>query len=57
MVYSAKINNTLFALKKIKMEHTKNGFPITSIREILILRKLSDHPNIVQLVDLVRSKS
>lgn len=55
MVYQAKIGDTMYALKKIKMETQKNGFPITSIREIMVLRKL-DHPNIVQLVDIVRSK-
>lgn len=56
MVYSAKIGDTLYALKKIKMETQKSGFPITSIREIMVLRKLCDHANIVQLVDIVRSK-
>lgn len=38
------------------MEDNKNGFPITSIREIMVLRKLKDHPNIIKLVDIVRSK-
>ena len=56
MVYSTKIGDTLYALKKIKMETQKSGFPITSIREIMVLRKLCDHANIVQLVDIVRSK-
>lgn len=56
MVYQAKIGDTLYALKKIKMETQQNGFPITSIREIMVLRKLVDHPNIIQLVDIARSK-
>ena len=41
-------------------EKNNHGFPITSIREIKVLKKLyalQRHPNIVQLVDIVRSKS
>lgn len=34
------------ALKKLKMEKEKEGFPITSLREINTLLK-SQHPNIV----------
>lgn len=57
-VYRAKIGDEIFALKKIKVEEKNNhGFPITSIREIKVLKKLERHPNIVQLVDIVRSKS
>jgi len=55
-VYKAKIGDKLFALKKIKMEHSKEGFPITSIREIKVLNKLHSHPNIVHLEEIVRSK-
>lgn len=55
-VYQAKINDKMYALKKIKMEDQKNGFPVTSVREIMVLRKLHNHPNIIQLVDIVRSK-
>merc|ERR1712154_724056 len=36
------------------LNETKNGFPITSIREIKILQNL-DHPNIVRLREVVRS--
>lgn len=46
-VYQAKIGDTIYALKKIKMESQTNGFPITSIREIMVLRQLRNHPNIV----------
>ena len=57
-VYRAKIGDKLYALKKIKVEAlTDDGFPITSIREIKVLKKLEEHPNIVQLVDIVRSKN
>ena len=56
-VYKAKIGDNLFALKKIKVDNPEKGFPITSIREIKVLKKLADHPNIVKLVDIVRSKS
>ena len=48
-VYRAKIGDKLYALKKIKVEtNPDGGFPITSIREIKMLKKL-DHPNIVKL--------
>ena len=56
-VYKAKIGDNLFALKKIKVDNPERGFPITSIREIKVLKKLAGHPNIVELVDIVRSKS
>ena len=56
-VYQAKIGDKIYALKKIKVVDTEFGFPITSFREIKMLKKLEAHPNIVQLVDIVRSKS
>ena len=43
----------LVALKKIRKEK-KEGFPITAIREIKILKRV-DHPNIVKLLDVVSS--
>ena len=36
----------IVALKKLKMEREKEGFPITSLREINTLLK-AQHPNIV----------
>lgn len=40
------------ALKLLKLDpHIMEGFPITSLREILILKQL-DHPNIVKLEDV-----
>ncbi|KRX94480.1 Cyclin-dependent kinase 12, partial [Trichinella pseudospiralis] len=47
-VYKAKHRglNDLVALKKVRLDNEKEGFPITAIREIKILRQLN-HPNIV----------
>lgn len=58
-VYRAKIGEKLFALKKIKVDDAKmeRGFPITSIREIKVLKLLKGHPNMVKLTEIVRSKS
>ncbi len=52
-VYRArdKKNNDIVALKQVKVVPS-NGFPLTSIREINILRHL-DHPNIVKLKEIV----
>jgi len=45
----------LVALKKVLMENEKEGFPITSLREIRIL-KLLNHENIVNLIEICRTK-
>lgn len=49
-VYRArdKDNGRIVALKKLRMKKEKGGFPLTSIREIAILKSLH-HPNIVTL--------
>ncbi|GMH42083.1 hypothetical protein BSKO_10002 [Bryopsis sp. KO-2023] len=44
------------ALKKIKMEKEKDGYPLTSLREINILASLN-HPNIVNVSEVVVSAS
>jgi cyclin-dependent kinase 12/13 len=61
-VYKAKIKGAKnlsqgehVALKRILMDNEKEGFPITAIREIMILKKLQ-HPNIVNLIEIVTSK-
>mmetsp|Transcript_36016 Transcript_36016/g.41742 ORF Transcript_36016/g.41742 Transcript_36016/m.41742 type:complete len:453 (+) Transcript_36016:485-1843(+) len=45
----------IVALKRINAAQEENGFPITSIREIKILKALN-HPNIVILKEMVTSK-
>ena len=51
-----KATGEIVALKKLKLENEKNGFPITSLREIHTL-KLSSHPNIVQVKEIVSSSN
>ena len=57
-VYKARKNcdNSIVAIKKIKMEHCTEGIPQTTIREISFLKEL-DHPNIVKLLDVVPSSA
>ncbi|OAQ85407.1 CMGC/CDK protein kinase [Purpureocillium lilacinum] len=52
-VHRARSRKTgaLVALKKIIMHHEKDGFPITALREIKLLKLLS-HPNILRLEDM-----
>lgn len=45
----------MVALKKIRMRNEKEGFPITAIREIKLLRDL-DQDNIIQLKEVVSSR-
>ncbi|GAQ86098.1 Cdc2-related protein kinase [Klebsormidium nitens] len=56
-VYKARDNETseIVALKKVRMDNEKEGFPITAIREIKILKKLNDD-NIVKLKEIVTQK-
>ncbi|KAJ2900183.1 uncharacterized protein MKZ38_002542 [Zalerion maritima] len=52
-VHKAKSKRTgaLVALKKIIMHNEKDGFPITALREIKLLKML-DHPNVLKLEDM-----
>ena len=50
-----KITGEIVALKRINTEEEENGFPITAIREVKILKALN-HSNIVQLKEIVTSK-
>lgn len=45
----------LVALKRIRMEAEKDGFPVTAIREIKLLQSLR-HPNVVDLIEMMVSK-
>lgn len=54
MVSRARTKTTgeVVALKRLKMEHTNDGFPVTGLREIQTLMA-SGHPNIVNLREVV----
>lgn len=51
-VYTKK----LVALKKIRMEGERDGFPVTAVREIKLLQSLK-HPNIVNLQEVMVEKN
>lgn len=50
-----KKSNEVVALKRINTEQEENGFPITALREVKILKALR-HANIVTLKEIVTSK-
>ncbi|XP_063900102.1 cyclin-dependent kinase 11B-like [Zophobas morio] len=54
VVYRAKdkLTSAIVALKRLKMEKEKEGFPITSLREINCLLRCK-HPNIVNVREIV----
>ena len=53
VVYRARDTETgeIVALKKIKMEREKEGFPITAMRELRLLKRCR-HPNIVAVHEI-----
>lgn len=55
VVFRAKCNDTgqIFALKKLKLDEEKNGFPITSLREVMALMSCGEHPNVVGIREIV----
>lgn len=57
VVFRAKEKHTgeIVALKKVKMDREKEGFPITSLREISLLMTFK-HPNIVDVKEIVVGK-
>ncbi|QOU19780.1 hypothetical protein BRETT_003934 [Brettanomyces bruxellensis] len=57
VVYKARQKSTgkLVALKKFIVHDRKEGFPITSFREITIMRKLK-HNNVLQIIDMVHER-
>jgi len=48
----SKLSGQIVALKKIRMEQENDGLPVSSLREIAILKKLN-HENIVKVFDVV----
>lgn len=58
VVYRAKCKQTgaVVALKKLKMENEKEGFPITSLREVNTLMR-APHENIVRIKEIVVGSS
>eukprot|EP00558_Chaetoceros_sp_UNC1202_P011655 CAMPEP_0197243948 /NCGR_PEP_ID=MMETSP1429-20130617/9229_1 /TAXON_ID=49237 /ORGANISM="Chaetoceros sp., Strain UNC1202" /LENGTH=464 /DNA_ID=CAMNT_0042704241 /DNA_START=441 /DNA_END=1835 /DNA_ORIENTATION=+ len=50
-----KVTGKIVALKRINTAKEENGFPITSIREVKILKALH-HVNIVKLLEIVTSE-
>lgn len=50
-----RVTGEVVALKRINTEQEENGFPITAIREVKILKALH-HVNIVDLKEIVTSK-
>ncbi|XP_042601672.1 cyclin-dependent kinase 12-like isoform X2 [Cyprinus carpio] len=56
-VYKAKDKDTgeLVALKKVRLDNEKEGFPITAIREIKILRQLN-HRSVVNMKEILTDK-
>lgn len=55
VVYRARDGATgaVVAIKRVKMENETGGMPVSSIREIALLRRARGHPNIVRLLDVV----
>ena len=47
----SKRTGNIFALKKILMHNEKEGFPITALREVKLLKMLS-HPNVLHLEEM-----
>lgn len=48
-------NGEIVALKRINTEQEENGFPITALREVKILKALN-HENVIKLKEIVTSK-
>ncbi|CAI4220707.1 unnamed protein product, partial [Auanema sp. JU1783] len=59
VVFRAKDKRTdeIVALKRLKMEKEREGFPITSLREINMLLKAGSHDNIVNIKEILIGSS
>ena len=57
-VYKAESRETgeIVAMKKILMHQEKDGFPVTALREIKLLKMLS-HPNVLKLEEMVMERT
>ncbi|KAK9235793.1 kinase-like domain-containing protein [Lipomyces kononenkoae] len=57
-VYKAvnTVTNEMVALKRIRMESERDGFPITALREIKLLQSVR-HDNVVSLLEMMVEKS
>lgn len=55
IVFRAKCNATgnIYALKKLKLEEERQGFPITSLREVMALMVAGGHENVVGVREIV----
>ena len=55
IVYRAQEKRTgeICALKRLKLERERDGFPITSLREVNLLLMCRDHPNVVNVKEIV----
>ena len=55
VVFRAKCNDSkgIYALKKLKLEEEKQGFPITSLREVMALMVAGSHENVVGIREIV----
>jgi CTD kinase subunit alpha len=55
-VYKARNNttNAIVALKRVRMEAERDGFPVTAMREIKLLQSLR-HDNVVRLHEMMVS--
>jgi cell division cycle 2-like protein len=55
VVFRARCNDTgeIYALKKLKLDEERHGFPITSLREIMALMTAGQHENVVGIREIV----
>jgi len=51
-----KEGGQVVALKRLKMDYTNDGFPVTGLREIQTLKACS-HPHVVELIEVVIGNS
>lgn len=60
VVYRARdlVTSAIVALKKVRIALTSDGIPMTTLREISLLKQLDSfqHPNIVKLLDVVHGR-